>query len=230
MNKGRSEEVSHFSARHRSDGSDAEDGLASVDAASDEVWDALRSSVRLQILEALAGKPHTTARELALALGCSVPRVHYHVGVLEKVGLVRAVQSPAAPGGGPPLHRFRLLESDLFMRVSRQGGPACDKLRMLIADVAADALREVAATSRSGKALDTRPRRMACGHEALTAEEITKVQELVDGIDSILRNARSRRRASGGLPSASTFVTLCVWPASSQRLADGCPSWSHAGT
>ena len=59
-----------------------------VSLANAVTWQALRAPLRMQMLEAIIACPGVDARALAEAIGCSAPRLYYHIKILVEAGLV----------------------------------------------------------------------------------------------------------------------------------------------
>ncbi len=63
---------------------------------------------REQILDYLSRHPHSTAAQIAVALGLTASDVRYHLGLLVKEGAVIAVAKESRRGKGRPATQFRL--------------------------------------------------------------------------------------------------------------------------
>jgi len=202
------------------------DPVARARKSADADWDAVRSPMRLQILEAIATKPGIRARDIAEAMGTSAPRLHYHLKILTNAGLVRAVDGTADAtdergfGAGfeiarpPQLRESDDMESAAFAR-----------LKALVVGLGSEgiAVSADAAGKQPSKAGGSSFAR--CGHEALAPHEIEAVIGHLQGIEAILARASERRRRSHSVSRASVFLSYGLWLIASATLPDGVPGW-----
>lgn len=93
-----SEDGSSNGSSNASSGSTGE-SAAVLSLASEAVWDALRSPLRLQVLEAVRSRPGIDARGLAEALATRPPKLYYHLKILVSAGLLRESDVPGGGGG-----------------------------------------------------------------------------------------------------------------------------------
>jgi len=192
-------------------------GGVEMGLASDAIWSAIRSPLRLQILEAVATKPGATARDLAAALGSSAPRLHYHLNILVQTGLLRPLAGGVSGAG------YEVVEVPRFRSRCEADGSASVRLGRLIVEVVTAGIR--AAKPSRGRADGASFAR--AGHEALAPHEIRLVEAHLRGIDAILERAKDRRRRSRSLVRASVFLSLCFTAVDSPTLPDSVLGWGE---
>ena len=216
---GRESTRSHGSAprgrRARADANSAgnSDGFC---LANGKLWRALKSPLRLQLLEAIRAKPAIDARALAKAMGASPPRLYYHLNILLQSGLVvpcdeqdrQTSRGPAAALYRAAFDRFPEGFFDGDGRTAARRGKVMRELAELGLDYAA---------SQRGSGRVTADFR----HEALFDEEIDEVFQHVAEIRRILDRARSRRHHERALGRATAFVGICVSTLGTPVLPDG---------
>lgn len=104
----------------RSGGTAADAGsIASLSLANQAVWDALRSPLRLQVLEAVRARPGVDARGLAEALGTRPPKLYYHLKILVAAGLLRELDG--GDGGSGDDGEFAATNGDSTLGSIRGG-------------------------------------------------------------------------------------------------------------
>ena len=194
--------------------------------ARDAVWSALRSPLRVRLLEAICATPGIEARALAEALDSTAPRVHYHLNILVRAGLITPA-GPDAPEGEKANARghsatgfravFRMIPQECFAGTAEAESRA---LRLL---------REVAEEGIASMSPRGKPRNGLArfGHEALSANELDEVVLHLTRVREILDRARSRRHQRGGVSRASAFVGFCVGAVVDPRLPDGPLGWDE---
>lgn len=170
---------------------------------------ALRSTVRLQLLEAIRTCPGVDARRLAQAIGSSPPRLYYHIKILVDAGLIReANHGSRSSSRGPAATRYECCDGVLPAVVL---GPA---------GVRAEHFSRVRTQVFDEKGPEATPDASCFTREALRPDEIEKIRRLVGEIGEILKIARDRRRASGSLSAATAFVGVCLAKLKSETLPD----------
>jgi DNA-binding transcriptional ArsR family regulator len=163
------------------------------------VLSALRSTVRLQLLEAIETSPGVDARRLATAIGSSPPRLYYHLKILVSAGLVRECGG-AVHGSprGPSAARYescRRVEPSELLGEDGVVGEQLSRLR-----------EHVLKKGRASGALE-----IASFHrEALLPEEVERARGLLSELRQLLAAARARRRNGRSLERASVFVGMCL--------------------
>lgn len=188
---------------------------AGLSLSASSVWEALRSPLRMQMLEAIGSSGGTDARRLAAVLGSSPPRLYYHLRILVDAGLVRANEEPARrPGRGPAAVIYEPALPELPPEFFTRDGAARERSARLLHAVAATGLEAAVPTNGHARGIaDFR-------HESLSDTEIVEIQRHVEGIRHILNQARNRRRKRATLEAATAFVGVCVAPLSAQTLPD----------
>jgi DNA-binding transcriptional ArsR family regulator len=168
--------------------------------------EAVASPARLEILSALSDGARTT-RELARRLGRSRQSLYYHLGLLKRAGLV-VVEAPAE---GQRDRWFRLRGERLAVaarrdsaRDRRAGAKAIGAILRLTAREASAALEDPA-TRFDGALREMIGFR---GKARLTEAQLRKVNELIDELEALMREAR------GGSPAVPLYaLTLVLTPA-----------------
>lgn len=179
----------------------------------DNTWRALRSPLRLRLLEAVGARPRVDARTIAETLGASAPRIYYHLKILLEAGLLVAENDVGRRRArGPEALVYRTSFDDLAAYLARHGGPK--ELEPIMQELAAAGVADaIRATARG----DGRARFM---HETLTADEIAEVERALGRIAEILDGARGRRVAADGIGLATVFVGACLAKPSQPSLPD----------
>lgn len=172
------------------------------------VWEALRSPVRMQMLEAICASPGIDARSLAEALESSPPRLHYHLNILVAAGLIetrgdidrRNRRGPTAVGF---VARFGALGGQFV------AGQGVDRKGVQVVREVAESAFELVTGFAAGSS-DGPVGKFALSHEALEPEEIEEVRAHIARIEVILAGARARRHRQGALVRATVFVGICL--------------------
>ena len=171
------------------------------------MWEALRSPVRLQMLEAICASPGIDARSLAEMLDSSPPRLHYHLNILLSAGLIesrgdvdrRNRRGPTAVGFVATLGAL----GGQFV-----AGHGVDRQAIKVTREVADSAFEALTGFEAGSS-DAPIGKLSLTHEALEPEEIEEVRSHIARIDEILAGARARRHRKGALVRATVFVGIC---------------------
>lgn len=213
-----------------------------ISLADGKVWDALRSPLRVRLLEAVLVEPGVGARRLADLMGTSASRVHYHLRVLMAASLVEMVRVDAVDAdavdvgtvkNGPTSARRGQRRSSRRsgangFRSSLDGFPTTlfngnhrsdERAVQLVCEVAASAIRELAKvpTKPDGRVLFAR--------EALSSSEVERVQRHFEEIRGVIHQARKRRRSAGSLTSAKVMIGLWLGLLGEPSLPDGLFEW-----
>lgn len=189
-------------------------------------WEAVRSPMRLQILEAIATRPGIRARDIAEAMGTSAPRLHYHLKILTNAGLVRAVDGVVdtseerAFGAG-----FEIMRPPQLRESEQMDTAAFTRLKALVVALGSDGLTAVAEAAGKQSKEAGRWSFARCGHEALAPHEIEALLGHLQGIEAILARASDRRRRSRSVSRATVFLSLGLGLIDSETLPDGVPGW-----
>jgi len=163
------------------------------------ILSALRSTVRLQLLEAIETSPGVDARRLAKAIGSSPPRLYCHLKILVDAGLVRECDGAAhASPRGPSAARYescRMVDPAELLGEDGVLGEQLSRLR-----------EHVRENGRASGSLE-----LASFHrEALLPEEVERARGLLSELRQLLAAARARRRNGRSLERASVFVGMCL--------------------
>jgi len=181
--------------------------------------EAVASPARLELLSALGDGPATTD-ELARRLGRSRPSLYYHLGLLERSGLV-LVEPPAE---GSRERRFRLVSERLAVGARR--GSCRDRAvaaRAIGAMLRLTAREASAAVVDRGTRVDGERRELIGfrGKARLDDAQLRRANELIDELEALLRAAKG---ASREVPLYA--LTLVLTPA---REAGDPPSCDGSG-
>jgi len=175
--------------------------------------DAVASPARLELLSAL-GDGALTTHELAARLGRSRQSLYYHLELLEEAGLV--VAEPSGPGSRE--RQYRLREGRLAVG-ARQDSPAdraaaaraIGAILRLTGREAAQALEDSATRLRG-------PLREMIGFRGkarLTEVRLRRVNELIDELEVIFRDAKS-----GSTELTLEALTIVLTPARDAGVPD----------
>jgi DNA-binding transcriptional ArsR family regulator len=168
--------------------------------------DAVASPARLEILSALGDGPATT-RELARRLGRSRQSLYYHLGLLERAGLVAA----EGPTEGMREGRFRVRSERLAVGARAGSTPdlaaASGAIRAILRLTGREA---AAALTDPGTRLGGSLRELVGfrGKARLTEAQLGRVNELIEELTSLLVSAKG---ASRDVPLYA--LTLVLTPA-----------------
>ena len=230
----------------RGDSIDTARAPAAAGLEVDLVWNAVRSPLRLQLLEAIATRPGATARELAEALGTSAPRLHYHLNIMVKAGLVRSLPQEAArsagssardfprggergrPNGSSTATGYELARAPALRAGLGGHRTASERLSALLVELASAGIAEAEFAAETPPRQDGEARATGfarCGREALAPHEVDSLHAHLREIDAIFGRARERRRRAKSLVAASVFVSICVASVSTPSLPDGLIGW-----
>ena len=160
---------------------------------------ALRSTVRLQLLEAIETAPGVDARRLAQAVGSSPPRLYYHLKILVDAGLIQVANHGArASARGPAATCYECCTGVVPSAILGAAGVRAEHFSRVRSQIF-DAKRPAAEPD------------IACfAREALRADEIDSVRRLMRELKQILSAARARRRNGRALAPATAFVAMCL--------------------
>lgn len=189
----------------------------------DAAWHAVRSPLRLQVLEAIRACPGVDARTLSMALRTSAPRLYYHINILLESGLIVAhdQKSPAASaasrrnGRGPEAVGYRangnVFPDGFFSRNDR----CLERREALLRELVERGMVEAIAAMPKGDA------HLTVRRERLSAAEAERVRTLLRQVEDILDSARARRHGDGRVVHATHFVAVAVSALNGGELPDG---------
>lgn len=243
-----SEDGSSNGSSNASSGSTGE-SAAVLSLASEAVWDALRSPLRLQVLEAVRSRPGIDARGLAEALATRPPKLYYHLKILVSAGLLRESDVPGGGGGngsrnsrGPASTGYHATHDDHpdgFFDGHPTAALRSMKLVHGIAQTGIKAALSPRAPRIAGRASTKGGGSITGGriatsdgpaggrglaefrNEALDATEIETIRRHIEAIRGILTAARARRRSARELIRATAFVGVCIAELERAVLPDG---------
>ena len=173
---------------------------AIIDMASPRHWNAVRSPVRLGLLEVITSTGGATARELSELLGLKSSLVHYHLGILERSGLISASARDGRSG-----RVFMTAGRRLVVAYDKGSRTQSERIRQLV----------ITRLDHSVKVIESHAGvdhgRLMVHWESLTREEHREVVKHFDQVDRILSRARRRRRRQGlDAQRATSHVVFAV--------------------
>lgn len=194
---------------------------ASVPASvsDDSAWHAVRSPLRLQVLEAIRAAPGIDARALSVALKTSAPRLYYHINILLESGLIvgterRDSDSRRATTRGPEALVYRARGTNFPEGFFTKGEHSLRRREAIVRELFDGGMqRAIASHSEEDAHLTVR-------REHLTAAEAARVKSLLSQVESILNGARTRRHAESRVLPATHFVG-CAFCELDGELPDG---------
>lgn len=187
--------------------------------ADDSAWHAVRSPLRLQVLEAIRAAPGIDARTLSAALRTSAPRLYYHINILLQSGLIFGMErkdtdSRRQTTRGPEAMVYRARASDFPDGFFTKGEHTARRREELVRELFDGGVdRAIQLHGEGGTHVTVR-------REHLTAAEAARVKSLLGQVESILDAARSRRHAESKLVPATHFVG-CAFCELDGELPDG---------
>ena len=178
---------------------------APASVADDSAWHAVRSPLRLQVLEAIRAAPGIDARSLSAALRTSAPRLYYHINILLRSGLIVGAERKETDGRrqttrGPDAVVYRARAAsfpDGFFTKGEHCHPRREALVRELFDNGVD--RAIRGHMTGGAHVIVR-------REHLSAAETARVKALLAQVESILDFARARRHEESKLVPATHFV------------------------
>lgn len=171
----------------------------------DSVWHAVRSPLRLQVLEAIRSAPGVDARALSAALNTSAPRLYYHIIILLKSGLIVGAERRDSDGRrestrGPEALVYRARGVNFPDGFFSKGEQSVRRREAIVRDLLDGGLdRAIASIAEQDAHLTVR-------REHLTATEAARIKSLLSQVESILNAARTRRHSESKVLSATHFV------------------------
>ena len=163
-----------------------------VDLGSRAHWNAVRSPFRLGLLEILSAGGNATARELAETLGIDPPLIHYHLGLLEKAGLVKGEKQP-----GTRSKVFSASSADLKVHFNPRSKMEQERAERIsegwLRASLDDMITAVHPGSENGHS--DANNRILVNWETLSPTEIRELGAHFKSVEQIISKARKRRRA-----------------------------------
>jgi DNA-binding transcriptional ArsR family regulator len=178
-------------------------------------WQALRAPLRMQMLEAIIACPGVDARALAEAIGCSAPRLYYHIKILVEAGLVVSVEGSSRKSArGPSATSYHSNMNEISAGFFAGDPVTIKRAGELFYAIAEQGLaKAIDSVNEPGCIVDFR-------HEALLPQEVELVKRHMAEIRVVLATARRRRHGSKVLVRSTVFVGLCAISAGSPTLPD----------
>ena len=162
-----------------------------VDLGSRVHWNAIRSPFRLGLLEILSAGGEATARDLAETLDIDPPLIHYHLGLLEKAGLVKGEKVP-----GTRSKVFSATSADLTVHFNPRSKQEQQRAERISEGWLRASLDDMIAAGHpgSGSQGSHNDTRILVNWESLTPTEIREVGSHFKSVQQIINRARKRRR------------------------------------
>jgi hypothetical protein len=208
-------------------GGGATDGVAQS-AADDALWQAIRSPLRLRLLEAIRAAPGVDVRALSGLLGTSAPGLYYHINILLACGLIEghelgAPPAPRAPAA-PRLRKGSRGPIALAFRARDDGFPdgffaRHDRARLREETLVGELFNR--GLSFAFKSPHDTARNLVARTEHLTQPETSKLKALLRQVEEVLDGARARRHAGAHLVAATHFVGCVLTAVDGSELPDG---------
>lgn len=185
----------------------------------DTVWHAVRSPLRLQVLEAIRAAPGIDARSLSVALKTSAPRLYYHISILLQSGLIVGTErkesdSQRQATRGPEALVYRARANDFPEGFFTKGEQSLRRRESLVRELFDGGMNRALASHGEESA------HLTVRREHLTAPEALRVKSLLAQVESILDGARSRRHSESRIMPATHFVG-CAFCELDGELPDG---------
>jgi DNA-binding transcriptional ArsR family regulator len=187
--------------------------------ADDAAWHAVRSPLRLQVLEAIRAAPGVDARALSVALKTSAPRLYYHINILLQSGLIvggerKDSDSQRQSSRGPEALAYRAHAANFPDGFFTKGEQSLQRREALVRELFDGGMhRAIASHGQSSAHLTVR-------RENLTGSEASRVKSLLSQVEAILDGARTRRHAESKVLPATHFVG-CAFCEFDGELPDG---------
>lgn len=154
--------------------------------------DALASPARQELISLLGDRP-ATVRALATALGRSRQALHYHVGKLERAGLIRGV---AWRGTGPSRERIYAVARPRLAVAATEAAadrPAARRALEAMLRLTARELDVALAAPNLRRRGGAREFCALRGKARLTGAELGRLNRLLERIEALLRSAKRGR-------------------------------------
>lgn len=185
----------------------------------DAAWHAVRSPLRLQVLEAIRAAPGIDARALSVALKTSAPRLYYHINILLQSGLIVGTErkdsdSQRQTTRGPEALVYRARTANFPDGFFTKGEQSLRRREALVRELFDGGMDRALASHGEASAHVTVRR------EHLTASEALRVKSLLAQVEGILDAARTRRHSESKILSATHFVG-CAFCELDGELPDG---------
>jgi hypothetical protein len=187
--------------------------------ADDAAWHAVRSPLRLQVLEAIRAAPGVDARTLSIALKTSAPRLYYHINILLESGLIVGGERAGSDAQrqssrGPEALAYRAHTANFPAGFFTKGEQSLRRREALVRELFDGGMnRAIASHGEASSHLTVR-------REYLTGSEALRIKSLLSQVETILDGARMRRHAESKVLPATHFVG-CAFCEFDGELPDG---------
>ena len=173
-----------------------------IDLSSPRQWNAVKLPLRMGMLEVITASGGVTARDLADVMSMPPSLVHYHLGVLEKVGLV-GISREESKGS----RVYTTSGNRLVVVHDGKSKIQAERARRLLAARLSHSMKIIQSNAGDGRS------RVLAHWESLTRAEHKEVLKHFDQVDRILARARRRRRRQGlSEQRASSHIVFAVEP------------------
>jgi len=175
----------------------------------------LNSPVRHDIVAPLRDQGRMSAAELATALEITVAAVHYHLGPLERIGMVRMVGERSS--GRRPAHLFELVFNDILIDRSVTGVAFATELTRGARLLLRHAERDVAAVIRDRPSkVDSGDFRITRDVVRLDDDDLATLNRMLMEVDEFVQAADRRakpHRVGLTMAMAPPLTQACREPA-----------------
>jgi hypothetical protein len=171
----------------------------------DTAWHAVRSPLRLHVLEAIRAAPGIDARALSAALNTSAPRLYHHIEILLQSGLIvgserKDSDSHRETTRGPEALVYRARAANFPDGLFTKGDQSLRRRETIVRELFEGGMsKPIASISEQDVHLTVR-------REHLANAEAARVKSLLSQVESILSSARARRHAESKVLPAIHFA------------------------
>ncbi|MBG84964.1 MAG: hypothetical protein CMJ40_10540 [Phycisphaerae bacterium] len=171
-----------------------------IDLSLPRHWNAVKSPLRMGMLEIITASGGVTVRGLAEVLEIKPSLAHYHIDVLVRSGIIKPTQV-----AGESARTFSTVGRRLVVVYDEDSRTQAGRMRELVG-------RRIEHSSRMIQSRLREPSVKSLAHwESLTAVEHKEILKHFDQVDRILARARRRRRRQGlDAQRASSHVLFVV--------------------
>lgn len=157
-----------------------------IDLSLPRHWNAVKSPLRMGMLEIITAAGEVTVRGLADVMEIKPSLAHYHIGVLVRSGILRESQV-----GGESSRRYGTVGRRLVVIYDGKSRIQADRMNKLIRGRFEHSSQAIRARMRGSST------KSLAHWESLTAEEYREIVRHFEDVDRILARARRRRRRLG---------------------------------
>lgn len=157
-----------------------------IDLSLPRHWNAVKSPLRMGMLEIITATGGVTVRGLADVLEIKRSLAHYHIDVLDRSGIIKSTQI-----AGEPARTYRTVGRRLVVVYDENSRTQAARMRELVG-------KRIEHSSQLIQSRVREPSVKSLAHwESLTAVEHKEIVRHFDQVDRILARARRRRRRQG---------------------------------